>query len=110
MQTVFTDAGPWLLGAAAAVTAATVLGVAARRVLLFARRIGHFLDDVSGEPARPGVPARAGLMERVGAIETRLGTVEHEVQTNDGGSLKDSARRTERAVDRLRDQVNQLNP
>lgn len=28
------------------------------------RRIGHLVDDLSGEPARSGVPARPGLMER----------------------------------------------
>ncbi|MFD0772657.1 hypothetical protein ACFQZ2_01830 [Streptomonospora algeriensis] len=87
-----TEAGPWLVGA---VVGATVLIGAGRKVWVFARRIGHFLDDVSGEPERPGVPARPGLMERVAAIEDRLGHVEHEVQTNQGGSLKDAVRRTE---------------
>ena len=34
-----------------------------------ARQIGHILDDISGEAARPGVPARPGLMERIQSVE-----------------------------------------
>lgn len=93
------DAGPWLVGA---VVGVTVLVTAARKLWVFMRRVGHFLDDVSGEPERPGVPARPGLMERVATIEDRLGAVEHEVQTNQGGSLKDAVRRTESHVAELR--------
>lgn len=52
------------------------------------RKLGHFLDDVAGEPARPGVPARPGLMERIA-------TVEHELTTNSGSSVKDAVKRIE---------------
>lgn len=59
-----------------------------------------FLDDVKGEPARPGVPARAGLMERVQRIE-------HEVLPNTGTSLNDAVRRTDEAVVRLEQSVSE---
>ena len=34
-----------------------------------ARQIGHILDDIAGEAARPGVEARPGLMERIQSVE-----------------------------------------
>lgn len=43
------------------------------------RKLNHFVDDVAGEPARPGVPARPGLMERMCNLEGRLGNVEEDV-------------------------------
>lgn len=52
------------------------------------RKLNHFVDDVVGEPDRPGVPGRPGLMERVAHIE-------HEVKTNHGSSLKDAVKRIE---------------
>lgn len=52
------------------------------------RKLNHFVDDVVGEPDRPGVPGRPGLMERVA-------TIEHEVKTNHGSSLKDAVKRIE---------------
>lgn len=54
----------------------------------FMRKVSHFVDDVAGEPNRPGVPGRPGLMERVEHIE-------HEVKTNHGSSLKDAVKRIE---------------
>lgn len=54
----------------------------------FVRKVSHFVDDVAGEPDRPGVPGRPGLMERVEHIE-------HEVKTNHGSSLKDAVKRIE---------------
>lgn len=56
----------------------------------------HFIDDVTGAPARPGVKARPGLMERVGKIE-------HELMTNGGGSLKDGFNRMESAIADLKE-------
>lgn len=52
------------------------------------RKLNHFVDDVVGEPDRPGVPGRPGLMVRVAHIE-------HEVKTNHGSSLKDAVKRIE---------------
>lgn len=54
----------------------------------FIQKVSHFVDDVAGEPDRPGVPGRPGLMERVAHIE-------HEVKTNHGSSLKDAVKRIE---------------
>jgi hypothetical protein len=36
------------------------------------RRFGHALDDIVGEPARPGVDARPGLVERMANVEEHL--------------------------------------
>lgn len=58
------------------------------------RKFMHLVDDLVGEPERAGVPARPGLMERVQSIE-------HEVTTNHGSSLKD-------AVKELSDSVTEL--
>lgn len=33
------------------------------------RQVGHLIDDLAGEPARPGVEARPGLMERMKSVE-----------------------------------------
>ncbi|WP_144795686.1 hypothetical protein [Microbacterium paludicola] len=82
-------------------------------VIPLGRKVSHFIDDVAGEPARPGVPARPGLMERVTAIETTqeaqsgvlaehsktLATVNHEVTTNHGSSLKDAVKSVQSKVD-----------
>ena len=77
------------------------------------RKLFHFIDDVAGEPARPGHPARPGMMERIGALESevktisekvtentdsistikeQVGQVKHEVTTNHGSSLKDAVK------------------
>ena len=37
------------------------------------RRISHFLDDLMGEAARPGVPASPGILERLADVEARPG-------------------------------------
>ena len=36
------------------------------------RKVGHVLDDITGEPARPGVDARPGLVERMANVEEHL--------------------------------------
>lgn len=76
---------PWL--AAVAVVAYVIV-----RVWPLVRKLGHFLDDVAGEPERPGVPARPGLMERIGRIE-------HEVFPNSGKSLRDAVDRQGQKLD-----------
>lgn len=65
------------------------------------KAFADFLDDVKGEPARPGVQARPGLMERVSGIEKSLSEVRHEVMPNTGTSLRDVGDRTEKKVDAL---------
>lgn len=64
----------------------------------FLRKLIDFIDDVAGEPARPGVAARPGLMERMGTFESTLAQVKHEVLPNTGTSARDAIDRTERAV------------
>jgi hypothetical protein len=98
-------AGLWVGGIAALVTGVTVIWVGLRKagvnIVRFVRRTVHLVDDLIGEPERPGVEGRPGVMERLAGIEDRLGAVEHEVQHNNGGSLKDAVRRTENAVAEL---------
>src|SRR5690606_12371332 len=67
-------------------------------------RATRLMDDLLGEPARPGVEARPGVLERLATIEERLSTVaalerriaaiERELHPNGGTSFRD-------AVDRL---------
>lgn len=85
---------PWL--AAIAVVVLVVV-----KIWPLLRKLGHFLDDVAGEPARPGVPARPGLMER-------LARIEHEVFPNSGGSLRDRVDQTADAVAALTTQVTEV--
>lgn len=64
-----------------------------------ARRLGHLIDDLAGEPPRPGVPARPGVMVRLEQLERRLATVEtHSAQlvTNGGAHLADAIHRIEK--------------
>lgn len=97
---------PWL----AAIAALVWVGF---KVFPFLRKINHFIDDVAGEPARPGVDARPGLMERLSVVEEKqdeqsislakqsaaLAVVQHEVTTNHGSSLKDAVKKLERKFD-----------
>lgn len=48
-------------------------------VMPFARKIGHHIDDVAGEPARPGQPARPGLMERMATNEQHMANLTERV-------------------------------
>lgn len=50
-------------------------------------KVRDLVDDLQGEPARPGVPARKGAMDRLLTLEN-----------NGGSSLKDAIDRIERAV------------
>lgn len=63
-----------------------------RRVWALFQALDDFFDDWRGSPARAGVPRRAGVMER-------LESIEHEVRTNDGSSLKDAVKRVEAKLD-----------
>lgn len=86
---------------------AAVVGIAKAGVPIvrFIRRIGHFVDDWIGEPARDGIPARPGVMARLENIESdaaatnqRVGRIEHELKPNGGSSLRDALDRVEVAV------------
>lgn len=58
-------------------------------VVPFLRRVGHLVDDLTGEPARPGHAARPGVMERLGTLENRT----EELVRNSGTSIKDVVHR-----------------
>ncbi|MFC7328538.1 hypothetical protein [Marinactinospora rubrisoli] len=104
--------GPWLIGAAAVITAVGVLARPVWRAGAFlaslARTAGHFSRDWAGEEARPGVEARLGVMERLHVLERSVAEVRHEVRHDDGGSLKDAVRRTEEALADLTGRVDEL--
>lgn len=97
---------PWL-------AAIAVLIWVGFKVFPWLRKLMHFIDDVTGEPARPGVVARPGLMERFATVEVKqdeqgialatqgaaLAVVQHEVTTNHGSSLKDAVKKLEKKFD-----------
>lgn len=67
-----------------AIWTGAILGVAAVaalvvKILKGARRVGHFLDDWFGEPARPGVAERPGVMRRIDVLEHGHGELRREV-------------------------------
>jgi hypothetical protein len=84
----------WLAIAGGVVTvlaALTALGQLGRWVWRTARKLGHLVDDLAGEPARDGHPARPSLMARVTTLEERTA----ELKPNGGGSIKDQINRME---------------
>ena len=72
-----------------------------KKVWPLLRKMGDFLDDVAGEPARPGVPARAGLMERVQRIE-------YELFPNSGKSMRDQIDRMEELLNNDNERIGAL--
>lgn len=76
----------------------TALGWLVTKAWRGLRSVGHLLDDLRGEPARPGVPARPGIMDRLAALEVTTAVTRAEVTHNGGGSLKDAVVRIERRV------------
>lgn len=112
---------PWLAAIGALIWVAV-------KVFPFLRKINHFVDDVAGEPARPGFEARPGLMERLSVVEEKqdeqsvslaqqsaemasqsraLGVVQHEVTTNHGSSLKDATKDLQTQVAALRKKLDE---
>ena len=92
----------WLTAIAAGLAAIAYIVRSVSRAL---RRVGHFLDDWFGEPARDDQPARPGVMARLGRIENRqarteqrVGSMESELKPNGGGSMKDQVTRIEQAT------------
>lgn len=87
---------------AGSVTAATALSVAvlggigwaARHAWRFTRRVVHFLDDYTGQPAHDGLPAQPGLMARLSSVEDSLAHVVAETSPNHGRSIRDIVLRT----------------
>jgi hypothetical protein len=76
----------------------TALGWLVQKAWRGIRSVGYLLDDLRGEPARPGVPARPGIMDRLAAVESDMARVRAEVTPNGGGSMKDSVGRIEASL------------
>lgn len=76
-------------------------------------RVGNFLDDWEGRAARPGHDREPGVMERLKVLEETqasqgntlkaqddvLETIRHEVEFNNGSSVKDAVTRIEKRFD-----------
>lgn len=104
-----------IIGAAALITAVTVLVIALVRTSRFIKRIVHFFDDYFGEDERPGVEARPGFSERMASIEKslekgterfstieyKLDKIDYELRPNSGMSLRDAVNRIEKRVEAL---------
>ena len=97
---------PWLVAILLLVLAVAWV---ARKVAPAALKIGHLVDDLVGEPERPGVPARPGLMERMEAVESKAEIIRHEMFPNSGKSLRDKLDQTSDVVDTLSDDVTEIN-
>lgn len=99
---------PLVLTAAAVVVAlATLAGWLLAKAWPALRKFAWFVDDVTGEPARPGVPARPGISERLAALEAtqkeltaHMQSVRHHVQNDHSTNLRDD-------VDGIRDQLDE---
>lgn len=85
----------WITAAVALCVAVTgFLAWLARLAWRLARRLGRFLDDYQGQPARDGLPAKPGLMARLTSAEVSLAHVVAETSPNHGKSLRDTVLRT----------------
>jgi septal ring factor EnvC (AmiA/AmiB activator) len=97
-----------------------------KTVAPYIRKWMQLADDLNGTPARAGVPARPGMMERLASLDgkheeqnaaiqdikkeqteqgKKLETIRHEVEFNNGSSVKDSAIRTENDVKAVRAEI-----
>lgn len=76
-------------GAAATAGASYTLVIRPLRTMMTKMRL--LLEDWYGEAARPGVRARPGVMERLASIDDQM-------KTNGGGSLRDAVTRIEARV------------
>jgi HAMP domain-containing protein len=90
-----------ILAAAAIIAALIVIVRAAAWLTSVLRKLARLVDDLTGEPPRPGFPeGRLGLLDRVSsiedrlaslsALETRMAAVETQLRPNGGGSFRDA--------------------
>ena len=104
------DHAVFLIGAILAL--GVTLGTFGRSSWRWLRRLSHFIDDVTGEDARPGVVRRPGLVEQVDLLRQRqeeiaviaekaatdVAIVRRELTTNGGSSVKDVVNSTSRKL------------
>jgi hypothetical protein len=100
------------IGIAAAIgSAAGVIGTIGGLIIRVAptlRRIGHLLDDLEGEPARPGQPnPRPGVLERLDNLDRAVEEIRAQVTIDGGTSLKDVAIATREEVTDLHRKIDE---
>ncbi|MFD5251344.1 hypothetical protein ACKI10_18450 [Streptomyces galilaeus] len=91
----------WSVAAATIAGAALLAWRAVRGLRKLFGRLVDMADDWHGVPERPGVPGRQGVMVRLLKIEERVARVDHELQPNSGGSLRDAVDRVDRRTQTL---------
>lgn len=79
-----------------------LIGYVVRTMRKLTREFSNFREDWAGEAGRPGVPARPGVLER-------LTSIEHELKTNGGSSLKDAVNRVDRRLVDVEAMVSDIN-
>ncbi|MDH6134668.1 hypothetical protein P3T37_004072 [Kitasatospora sp. MAA4] len=84
----------WAGAIVAVCTAAGILWRATRALHSLARHVEDFVTAWAGTDEHPGVVAR------LGAIEHRIGKIEHEVHPNSGLSLRDAVDRVDQRTAR----------
>lgn len=70
---------------------------AIRRIAPAIRKVVHLVDDLLGEPDRPGVPGRLGVMERLQQLDERTA----ELRPNGGKSIKDQITRMDQRISEI---------
>ncbi|MGW3166992.1 hypothetical protein ACWC9Q_29860 [Streptomyces sp. NPDC001142] len=98
----------WSVAAAAIAGGVGLLWRTTRGARRLAAKLDEFMDDWNGVEARPGVPERPGVMVRLDRIEeqgtehaARFDRIEHELDPNSGGSLRDAVDRVDARTQRL---------
>lgn len=90
---------PYLVGLGAVIIfAVTVVGWIFSKIWPQIQKLSRFLDDVTGEPERPGIPSRPGIMERLARVEGDVGVVKAQVQNSHRTNLRDDLDRLQEAV------------
>jgi hypothetical protein len=87
------------------VSATTLIGVFIKKVLPGIRKANHFVDDMVGEEARPGVPARPGIVETLAEVQSELAKVKEQVQNSHLTNLRDDVDEVIGKVDGLHDKM-----